>query len=240
MLITISDIPIFPDDGIWHGHIEIQSPSNCPMCNTVTQIEPITNWLIQKDNKNTELFSFYFCSKCEKFFIGHYEVLSYETTNLISFSPKESYNTKDFPKLIQKLSPDFCEIYNQAYIAQQQGSTKISGIGYRKALEFLVKDYAISRNPNESVNIKSLKLSSCINKYIENPKIKSLATAATWIGNDETHYIKKNLDYNIEDMLVFIDVMVSFINTELVISDARKLTKPKNNNKSQNSTNSKN
>lgn len=240
MLITISDIPVFPNNRICGAHIEIQTPSNCPMCNTVTQIEPITNWLIQKDDENNELFSFYFCSKCEKFFIGHYEVLSYETTNLISFSPKESYNTKDFPKLIQKLSPDFCEIYNQAYTAQQQGSTKISGIGYRKALEFLVKDYVIFLNPNESVNIKSLNLSSCISKYIESSQIKSLATAATWIGNDETHYIKKNLDYNIEDMLVFIDVMVSFINTELVILDARKLTKPKNNNKSQNSTNSKN
>jgi hypothetical protein len=240
MLITISDIPIFPDDGICGAHIEIQTPSNCPMCNTVTQIEPITNWLIRKDNENNELFSFYFCSKCEKFFIGHYEVLYYQTTNLISFSPKESYNTKDFPKLIQKLSPDFCEIHNQAYIAQQQGLTKISGIGYRKALEFLVKDYVIFLNPNESVNIKSLNLSSCISKYIESSQIKSLATAATWIGNDETHYIKKNLDYNIEDMLVFIDVMVSFINTELVILDAQKFTESKNNNKSQNSTNSKN
>lgn len=240
MLITISDIPVFPNNRICGAHIEIQTPSNCPMCNTVTQIEPITNWLIQKDDENNELFSFYFCSKCEKFFIGHYEVLSYETTNLISFSPKESYNTKDFPKLIQKLSPDFCEIYNQAYTAQQQGSTKISGIGYRKALEFLVKDYVIFLNPNESVNIKSLNLSSCISKYIENSQIKSLATAATWIGNDETHYIKKNLDYNIEDMLVFIDVMVSFINTELVFLDAQKFTESKNNNKSQNSTNSKN
>lgn len=240
MLITISDIPVFPDDGICGAHIEIQTPSNCPMCNTVTQIEPITNWLIRKDNENNELFSFYFCSKCEKFFIGHYEVLYYQTTNLISFSPKESYNTKDFPKLIQKLSPDFCEIHNQAYIAQQQGLTKISGIGYRKALEFLVKDYVIFLNPNESVNIKSLNLSSCISKYIESSQIKSLATAATWIGNDETHYIKKNLDYNIEDMLVFIDVMVSFINTELVILDAQKFTESKNNNKSQNSTNSKN
>ena len=142
--------------------------------------------------------------------------------------------------MIQKLSPDFCEIHNQAYIAQQQGLTKISGIGYRKALEFLVKDYVIFLNPNESVNIKSLNLSSCISKYIESSQIKSLATAATWIGNDETHYIKKNLDYNIEDMLVFIDVMVSFINTELVILDAQKFTESKNNNKSQNSTNSKN
>ena len=147
MLITISDIPIFPDDGIWRGRIKIQSPSNCPMCNSVTQIEPLNNWLIQKDDENAELFSFYFCSKCEKFFIGHYEVLYYQTTNLISFSPKKSYNTKDFPKLIKELSPDFCEIYNQAYIAQQQGLTKISGIGYRKALEFLVKDYVIFLNP---------------------------------------------------------------------------------------------
>lgn len=33
MLITISDIPIFPNNGIYRAPIEIQTPSNCPMCN---------------------------------------------------------------------------------------------------------------------------------------------------------------------------------------------------------------
>lgn len=224
MLITVSDIPMLPNNGIFKGSIEIQSPSHCPMCNAATQINPLTNWLIQKNDESNELFSFYFCSNCEKFFIGHYEVLGYEESELISFSPEKSYKTKDFSKFITELSSNFCKIYNQAYIAQQQDLNEISGIGYRKALEFLVKDYAISRNPNESVNIKSLNLSSCINKYIESPQIKDLATAATWIGNDETHYIKKNINYNLEDMLEFIDVMVSFIDSELTISKAQKMT----------------
>lgn len=227
MLITVSDIPMLPDNGIFKGSIEIQSPSHCPMCNTVTQINPLTNWLIQKNDESNELFSFYFCSNCEKFFIGHYEVLGYEESELISFSPEKSeksYDTRKFSKLIQNISPDFCEIYNQTYRAQQQNLCRILGTGYRKALEFLVKDYAIFLKPNESDSIKKLDVTSCINKYIKNSKIKSLATAARWIGNDETHYIKKNLDYNIEDMIKFIDVIVSFIDSEPTISKAQKMT----------------
>lgn len=204
--------------------INIKLPSNCPMCGIATNLEPFEEgYYIRKDNQQEEIFVLFFCSKCENLFIGHYELVGYMTTKLISFLPKESYDIRKFSKLIQNISPDFCKIYNQAYIAQQQNLNEISGIGYRKALEFLVKDYAISRNPNESVNIKSLNLSSCINKYIESPQIKNLATAATWIGNDETHYIKKNINYNLEDMLEFIDVIISFIDSELTISKAQKL-----------------
>ena len=113
-------------------------------------------------------------------------------------------------------------------------------MGYRKALEFLIRDYASLKQPEKRNEILNASLSQCIKNFIDDESVKTLATVSAWIGNDETHYIKKNLDYNIEDMLVFIDVMVSFINTELVILDAQKFTESKNNNKSQNSTNSKN
>ena len=69
MLITISDIPIFPDDGIWRGRIKIQSPSNCPMCNSVTQIEPLNNWLIQKTMKMPNYFHFTFVVSVKNFLL---------------------------------------------------------------------------------------------------------------------------------------------------------------------------
>lgn len=43
-------------------------------------------------------------------------------------------------------------------------------MGYRKALEFLVKDYAIFLNQEDEDKIKNASLSSCINNYIDNIK----------------------------------------------------------------------
>lgn len=63
-------------------------------------------------------------------------------------------------------------------------------------------------------SIKSLMLSPCINKYIDNPKIKTLATASTWLGNDETHYVRKHEDYNIEHLKVFISSVAAFIESD--------------------------
>lgn len=73
-------------------------------------------------------------------------------------------------------------------------------MGYRKSLEFLIKDYAIAFHPDKETDIVKSQLSPCINEYIDNKRIKSLATASAWIGNDETHYTRKHEDYNVEHL----------------------------------------
>jgi hypothetical protein len=45
------------------------------------------------------------------------------------------------PAELKAISPDFCAIYNEAHKAEQLGLSLVSGPGYRKALEFLIKDY---------------------------------------------------------------------------------------------------
>lgn len=57
---------------------------------------------------------------------------------------------KDFSQEIKDLSPNFVKIYHQAEQAENTGLSDICGLGYRKALEFLVKDYAIAFNPTET------------------------------------------------------------------------------------------
>ena len=99
-------------------------------------------------------------------------------------------------------------------------------MGYRKALEFLVKDYAIFLNQEDEDKIKNASLSSCINNYIDNIKIRHLSLASTWLGNDETHYIKKSQDYNI---ITFIDATVSFIDSDLAAIKAEKLISSRQN-----------
>jgi hypothetical protein len=48
---------------------------------------------------------------------------------------------------INGISEDFCNIYAEAYRAENQDLKLVAGPGYRKALEFLIKDYVISQCP---------------------------------------------------------------------------------------------
>ena len=66
---------------------------------------------------------------------------------------------------------------------------QICGTGYRKSLEFLIKDYLISTLPEDQHEaIKNKFLNNCIRDNISNINIKTVASRAVWLGNDETHY----------------------------------------------------
>ena len=164
--------------------------------------------------------------------MAHYHVTimgyGYRSTGaLLSLSPCSEDKTS-FSDKINSLSPNFVEIYHQSEKAENMGLTEICGLGYRKALEFLVKDYAITFNPGDSDTIKRKLLSPCINDHIDNKRIKSLATASAWIGNDETHYIRKHEDYNLGHLKAFISAIVSYIDSELSYLEAESLlNKPK-------------
>ncbi len=100
-------------------------------------------------------------------------------------------------------------------------------MGYRKALEFLIKDYAIYRHPENEEDIKTSPLAKCIKEYCDNEKIKDLATACAWIGNDATHYVRINEDYSIPELKAFINAAVTLIEAELSFDEATKLLNSK-------------
>jgi len=70
---------------------------------------------------------------------------------------------KAFPKEVEKYSRNFTIIYNQAFTAEINRLTEICGLGYRKAFEFLIKDYLIKKNPKEEhQKIKTSMVAKCI------------------------------------------------------------------------------
>lgn len=100
-------------------------------------------------------------------------------------------NGKEFSNTITEISPSFDKIYNEAYKAEQQDLEEICGVGYRKALEFLIKDYLISKGEENEETIKNAPLGQCIQNYVNDDRIKKVAKRAAWLGNDETHYVRK-------------------------------------------------
>ena len=135
------------------------------------------------------------------------------------------YIPQEFPEEIAQLSPQFVEIYNQAAEAEAMELDEISGIGYRKALEFLVKDFCIHKNPDSADEIKRTMLGACIKKWIDDKRINTLAERAVWIGNDETHYVRKHTDLDIKDMKRFLKALLGFIAAELAYEDAEQIQK---------------
>lgn len=191
----------------------IELPDHCPHCGM--SITPTVLHCNFKDDSEKSFGTLVFCPKddCGKFFSLEYDD-SGHTSNVRSY---ENYTYRppieiDLPDNIEKVSESFVEIYSQATKAESEGLDQIAGVGYRKSLEFLIKDHAIRNNPENEDSIKKKMLGPVITEYLNDfPKLQNLSKAATWIGNDETHYVRRHDDKDIRDMKQFIKSASQFI-----------------------------
>src|SRR5690554_5943536 len=110
----------------------------------------------------------------------------------------------------------FSQIYNAAYFAEQNNLLEICGVGYRKSLEFLIKDYLITLFPDKEELIKKNTISNCINEFVEDVRLKSAASWAIWLENDQTHYEKKWSDKDLKDLITLIKVTMNWIELEIM------------------------
>lgn len=117
------------------------------------------------------------------------------------------------------MSAEFVSVFNQTEIAEAQNLNDICGMGYRRALEFLVDAYIRKNRPAETIDA-NLPLSKKIRDYIDNEQIKTLAQKSAWLGNDATHIINKHPDRNIQDIKKFIKAMTTMIEAEFAYEDA--------------------
>lgn len=213
----------------------IDEPTRCPVCKYA--IKPVELHIsgFRDEKKNAYISALYLCKSCFRTFLALHEceaAATYSRVGVLSghtFKAKMLYcepnrfTKKDFPREITGLSPKFDTIYNQALAAECSNLDEIAGLGYRKAVEFLVKDFAIHEHPEKEEDIKSMMLSPCIEKYIDAPQIKTLATKSAWIGNDEAHYVRHHPTLDVEDMKRFIHALVSYISMLLTVEEANQI-----------------
>lgn len=200
-------------DGEWKDiGVDLDAVGECPMCHTA--LKPIELAAFCTDQK---LIVVHYCFACEEYYVGIYTFgsLVFEKP---AFFPK-SADRIHFDATLEELSPTFVEIYSQAICAEDQGLDQICGIGFRKSIEFLIKDYACHNQPENADTIKKESLANSIKRISDN-RIQTLASRATWIGNDETHYVRKQKSLDIADMKRFINAMIHFIESELAFEEA--------------------
>jgi len=120
-----------------------------------------------------------------------------------------------FSDTIKQISPIFLIVFQQAVTAEQQNLFELCGTGYRKALEVLLKDYAVTRFPAEKESIIRKSLLDCVDEYIHNDKVKQVASQAAWLGNWETHYLYRWDSKALDDLKIFIKLIVHALEVEL-------------------------
>ncbi|MEN7981861.1 MAG: DUF4145 domain-containing protein [Nanoarchaeota archaeon] len=190
--------------------LSLDESIQCPFCHREIETQPMC-FLYTKD-KFAEIF--FKCKKCVASFIGYSSRSADGCYRIYKFS-KGNHKLTNFAKEIKDVSENFVKIYLESEFAEQENLLEICGVGYRKALEYLIKDYLIKKDSDKEEEIKSKFLGNCISEMINNQKIKEIAKRATWIGNDETHYVKKWEDKDLVDLKKLINITVHFISMEI-------------------------
>lgn len=187
------------------------TPNKCPFCNRSISPVGIFGYTY---NQTLEVYMYCPDEHCRKGFIAYYSVGNSTFGNYDNRTTKGTIVGKGFAQRIIEISTAFVTIYNQAYAAEQEQLFEICGVGYRKALEFLIKDYSILRNIDKKEQIEKTMLSNVIETYVNDSKIKSVAKRAAWLGNDETHYIRKWEGKDLSDLKKLIDLTVHWMEME--------------------------
>ena len=220
-------VTILTVDDRYENTVKLELPRQCPYCKTAFKDSPVDGYAFE-NSRVSKVVTVYFCPYCEQFFICYYHYSGDKLRHGAELYPDKTYPVPNtithFSDNIVSLSPSFVEIYNQAETAENNGLTKICGLGYRKALEFLVKDFAIHNNADDEERIKAMSLSQCIKNYCDNEYISPLAKRSAWLGNDEAHYIRKHEDYDVSDMKRFITALISFIDMFLITETAKSIS----------------
>lgn len=219
MIIIFSEIKVsvHDDTGNYSDTVTYEEIGKCPICHVALHPD-----ILQTVIFDEKLYIVASCPSCDGvFFLTYYEEVRKNYYLECVFPNK--FESVALPESIETLSPKFSEVYSQAESAEEQGLTQICGMGYRRALEFLVKDYLCQDDSEHKEEIQKQPLAACIKNRISDHRIKTLAERATWIGNDETHYIRKHENLDVQDMKRFIHAMMAYIEAEKAFEDALRI-----------------
>lgn len=197
----------------------VNVPDQCPQCKFMITPIVLPSSRVAMDNGEAIYAAVLLCQHCCKPFIAYYS----EGQDEPWYTAPNTAAPRIFDEKIQIVSAEFSTVYNQALHAESLGLTELAGMGYRKAVEYLIKDYLIMRSPDDADTIKAEALGSCINNRINNERLKNTARSAVWIGNDFVHYTRKYGEYDISHLKNFIEAVLYWILMELITDETESM-----------------
>ncbi len=208
------------------GHFNYDhNPDNCPICHHAVDPRVLKEIITGRDGERGTLLEIAFqCPRrtCLHIFIGRYHQtqtvggMCMAGDYMLKDTQPKSYLEPDLSSEVVSISPSFKVIYGQAAQAESLGLGEIAGVGYRKSLEFLMKDFCIHKNPTKEDAIKKSPLAQVIKNHVTAQNIKDCAEKAAWLGNDETHYERTWKCKDISDLKQLIKLTCIWVESDLL------------------------
>lgn len=196
----------------------------CPHCHHAVSPKFISASLNGNQHiRGTYLDVAYKCTRhgCSRLFIGIYIRTASQGDKMVhDFKFQKSvpltFKEPDIQQEVKDISPSFEIIFSQSSSAESCGLDEIAGVGYRKALEFLIKDYCIYKDVEKEEEIKKAHLGVVIDRFVDDANLKACAKRAVWLGNDETHYVRKWEDKDINDLKILIKLSCGWVSNNIL------------------------
>lgn len=209
------------------GKVTLEVNNECPICHVVIYPKLLKVFPVS-DQSLEDFIGLYLCKNCNKIFSVLYENAAYNQYGNNLYACDSEYTP--FQPKIQSLPGEFNipafdkfrNAYRSASLAETYAINGLIETGYRRALEFLIRDYFCYIDEKHIEENSNLPFSKLIEK-IEDNTIKELAQKIQWIGNDGAHYINFHTDRNYTDMKKFLNIVIAEIQKQLIILDAQSI-----------------
>lgn len=211
------------DDG---RKVEISNrPDRCPICGQGGTPGLLKAIMVRSGFGDPSLEVVFQCPfhKCSHLYLAKYEVAYPHKIDYFILQKcyiPYAFQEPSVPESVKSISTDFEKIYTQALIAEDIGLDTICGGGYRKALEYLLKDYLAYKTPDKSEEIKQEPNLQKLIKTIDDNKVKICAERAQWLGNDHTHYYKKWVEKDLGDLKALLKVTLNWVESDIITHES--------------------
>lgn len=209
-----------PTTILYYDNLELDVPKVCPHCHKEMLPTIVSKSEITKSG-NQKVFALLLrCHICSSFYAAEY-IYSNRSGNINQTLVPYHYSPTvdlDIPSNIKEISENFESIYTQSETAYQLNLKQIAGMGYRKSIEFLIKDFLIFLNPKDTDKILKLTLDNAISQ-IDNEKLQNLARMTNYLANDQVHIRTLHPTKDIDDLRDFLKNLVLLISFEINYHD---------------------
>lgn len=186
---------------------QVDVPDACPVCHRHSEIQVVAADLVE-NGASVQAISRCAYAGCRQHFFCYYGPPA--NNAILSVRPVKPV-LSSFPEAVSAISPAFLSVFAEAEEAAQMGLNQIAGPGYRKAFEFLIKDYAKSIAPDRAAEIEAKFAGAVVSDFVGDPRIQAVAKRSLWLGNDETHYLRKWTDHDVSDLVTLIKLTANWI-----------------------------
>ena len=149
---------------------EYQKPATCPHCGVSVDAVLGERSVISVDHSYI-LSSACKCTACGKtFFFSCRRIQSSNAqSQIVAIWPtSDSPYTNDN---LSTISPRFINMYNQALRSESKGDIELAAIGFRSALEILVKDFAVNELKIAVSEVSKKSLCDAIGEYLSQEEL---------------------------------------------------------------------